>query len=202
MQKFKSEILKNEYSKQIGMNLKYSFILKVLIILIAICLILSFLFNEVFLGICFLFVIILVIIALGQKRIKERLNVINQMSQDELDKVSYEVESNKLITTEFLVLTNSYIINLAKFEIIKYTDIEWAYFIKTFYCGVINVGTNLVFWTKDGTFHELPELEKGNKKKKAEISQKILEIIQSKSNELIIGYSSENQSLYNKRIGK
>lgn len=202
MPNFKSEMLKNEYSKQISINKKYSFYLKVLIILIAVCLILSFLFNEVFLGLSFLFFIVLGIITLGQKRIKGRLSVIKQMPQDELDRISDEVENNKLITTEFLFLTNNYVINLAKFEIIKYTDIVWAYFIKTFYDGVIKVATDLVFWTKDGIFHELPELEKGNKKKKAEISQKILEIIQSKSNDLIIGYSNENQSLYNKRIGK
>lgn len=202
MPNLNSEILKNEYSKQINLNKKYGLILKVLIALIAIFLILSFLLNEVFLGLSILFLIVLGIISLGQKRIKSRLNVINQMSQDELDKVSYEVENNKLITTEFLILTNNYVINLAKFEIIKYTDIVWAYFIKTFYDGVIKVATDLVFWTKAGTFHELPELAKGNKKKKSELSQNILETIHSKTNNLIIGYSSENQALYNKQIGK
>jgi len=158
-------------------------------------------------GFQYLFLFIFLIIALcfgliyyfNQKRTKK---AINKFTQNELDDICNEVESDTTLamSKESMYFTDKYIVNVSSgLDIIKYSDIVWVYPYELRQRG-ITTAKSIIIYTNDKVRHTLANFNAISKKGK-KVFNEIFELVASKNTQAVVGYTKENRKqmkdLYN-----
>ena len=133
--------------------------------------------------------IMVISILLSKRKIKK---IVNSYQQDIWNKIESELNSPDEIFNDNIYFTKNYLVNLSEnFDIIKYTDIVWTYFIHQSYNGV-STNRQVVALTVDNKLHQIYNFAAFSKKRKDQV-QELIEIIASKDKNIIVGFSEENR---------
>ncbi len=135
------------------------------------------------------------------KKIKVR-NVINHLTEEEMNKLEKEIEQKDSIHYEklHLILTKNYIVSFEHgFTILAYKDIIWIYEHKLKQYG-ITTANNIFVTDQKGKNYNIVSTDGLNKKTNAEMKEIIL-AISSKNEKMLVGYSKKNQEEINLSFG-
>lgn len=159
--------------------------------------------EDVFLLIGLLiFIIGLIVSIVGVVLIVRYTKNVKKISLEEKEKIEHEVEDEKnafYYQKAHVFLTKNYVLNLASaFDAILYKDIIWMYPFEYRYNG-FKTSSSICLVTKDGKKHKIAGMDVVTKKSK-EVYQEIYQTILEKNENILNGFTKENQQEVKKRL--